>query len=106
LKNVGLKIKFQKNVNGRPKDPVHYLAMFFRDNGSTIEDEMNRCEIIDKQRKIVQVVEKRRLEAEARAILEDEEKAKPIASEATMAPTSEKKKDLEPKTPRKPEWRK
>ncbi len=93
-------------MNGRPKDPVHYLAMFFRDNGSTIEDEINRCEIIDKQRKIAQVVEKRRLEVEARAILEDEEKVKPIASEATITPTSENKKDLEPKTPRKPEWRK
>jgi hypothetical protein len=80
--------------------------MFFRDNGSTIEDEINRCEIIDKQRKIAQVVEKRRLEVEAKAILEDEEKVKPIASEATMAPTREKKKDLEPKTPRKPEWKK
>ncbi len=93
-------------MNGRPKDPVHYLAMFFHDNGSTIEDEINRCEIIDKQRKIARVVEKRRLEAEAMAILEDEEKVKPITSEVTMAPTSEKKKDLEPKTPRKPEWKK
>ncbi len=93
-------------MNGRPKDPVHYLAMFFRDNGSAIEDEINRCEIIDKQRKIARVVEKRRLEAEAMAILEDEEKVKPIASEVTMAPTSEKKKDLEPKTPRKPKWKK
>jgi len=93
-------------VNGRPKDPVHYLAMFFRDNGSTIEDEIIRCQMIDKQRKIARVVEKRRLEAEAMAILEDEEKVKPIASEVTMAPTSEKKKDLEPKTPRKPKWKK